>query len=251
MSNEVGMQPGEIIRLVNEYIGINGGYLGDFTYRTHEEFYPVYCNLEIDPSTLPGTTRERFLEILKTATAKQQALIIRGVLQKYPVGSTERRNQELYDRFSAIAARIEGMVVDFSTIENTHDVVAHALQDAEVMIREGRPVSAVDRVHTALHGHLRYICKAKGITLNGQETLTQLYKALRQNVADFQPQGPHAEDIGKVLRSAAAILDALNPLRNQGTVAHPNENLLEEAEAMLVVNVSWSLLSYLDSKLGT
>ena len=52
------------------------------------------------------------------------------------------------------------------------------------------------------------------------------------------------------LRSAAAILDALNPLRNQGTVAHPNENLLEEAEAMLVVNVSWSLLSYLDSKLG-
>jgi hypothetical protein len=250
MSNQVGIQPSEIIRLVNEYIGVNEGYLGDFSYRTHEEFYPVYCDLEIDPSGIQGTTRQRFIDILRTARPGDQVRIIRGILKKYPVESHERRTQELYDRFSAIAARIEGMGVDFSTIENTHDVVAHALRDAEVMIREGRPVSAVDRVHTALHGHLRYLCNAEGITLNGQETITQLYKVLRQKVPVFQPQGPHAEDIGKVLRSAAAILDALNPLRNQGTVAHPNENLLEEAEAMLVVNVSWSLLSYLDSKLG-
>src|SRR5918995_4677654 len=246
MKSNVSVLSGEIIRLVNEYIGVNSGYLGDFDYRTHEEFYPVYCNLEIDPNKFEGTTRKRFIEILKSARPEDQARIIRGVLKKYPVGSSERRTQDLYNRFLAIAARMEGMGIDFSTIENTHDVVVHALRDAEVMIREGRPVSAVDRVYTALHGHLRYLCNANEIILNGQESLTQLYKALRHNVPVLQPQGPHAEEIKKVLQSAAAILDALNPLRNQGTVAHPNESLLEEAEANLVIHVSWSLLNYLD-----
>jgi hypothetical protein len=30
----------DIYRLVNQYIGVSDGYLGDFSYRTHDEFYP-------------------------------------------------------------------------------------------------------------------------------------------------------------------------------------------------------------------
>ena len=39
----------EIMIVVNRYIGVEGGYLGDFSYRTHAEFYPLYCELDIDP----------------------------------------------------------------------------------------------------------------------------------------------------------------------------------------------------------
>lgn len=45
------------MKIVNRYIGVRDGYLGDFTYRTHAEFYPEYCGLDIDPATYPGTTR--------------------------------------------------------------------------------------------------------------------------------------------------------------------------------------------------
>ena len=38
----VGLSRGEIIRLVNSYIGVSGGYLGDFSSRTHAEFYPAF-----------------------------------------------------------------------------------------------------------------------------------------------------------------------------------------------------------------
>ncbi|GAH63627.1 unnamed protein product, partial [marine sediment metagenome] len=34
------------------------------------------------------------------------------------------------------------------------------------------------------------------------------------------------------------------------SVAHPNEDLLEKDEAMLVINVARTLLHYLDAKLG-
>jgi hypothetical protein len=43
----------------------------------------------------------------------------------------------------------------------------------------------------------------------------------------------------------------LNPVRNNASVAHPNEDLLGHEEAELVINVGRSLLSYLDAKLGT
>jgi hypothetical protein len=33
-----GLTGGEIIRIVNRYIGVSGGYLADLSYRTHSEF---------------------------------------------------------------------------------------------------------------------------------------------------------------------------------------------------------------------
>jgi hypothetical protein len=33
-----GLTNGEVIQVVNRYIGVSGGYLGDFSYRTHAEF---------------------------------------------------------------------------------------------------------------------------------------------------------------------------------------------------------------------
>jgi len=44
--------------VTRKWIGVSGGYLGDFSYRTHHEFYPDYCGIEdIDPYKLEGTTR--------------------------------------------------------------------------------------------------------------------------------------------------------------------------------------------------
>ena len=42
---------------------------------------------------------------------------------------------------------------------------------------------------------------------------------------------------------------SLNTLRNQASIAHPNDNILEEAEAILAINSGRTLLNYLDSKL--
>jgi hypothetical protein len=43
-------------------------------------------------------------------------------------------------------------------------------------------------------------------------------------------------------------MDALNPIRNTASVAHPNADLLKKDEAMLVVNSARTLLHYLNAK---
>ena len=45
-------------------------------------------------------------------------------------------------------------------------------------------------------------------------------------------------------------MDALNPARNRGSVAHPNEELLDPDEAMLFINSARTVLQYLDAKLA-
>jgi hypothetical protein len=45
------------------------------------------------------------------------------------------------------------------------------------------------------------------------------------------------------------IVDALDPIRNRQTFAHPIANVLDDAEAMLAINLVRSMLCYLDSRL--
>ena len=102
----------EIYRLVNDYIGVYGGYLGDFSYRTHYEFYPYYCDLDIDVANYePGTTREKFIRILEKVGPLEQAKIIKGVFKKYPVShfneDVRNQKQELYDEYQTIITKLE------------------------------------------------------------------------------------------------------------------------------------------------
>jgi hypothetical protein len=78
-------------------------------------------------------------------------------------------------------------------------------------------------------------------------TYIERLEAEHPSLADL---GPRAQDIKTVLNASASILDALLPVRNQGSMAHPNADLHGEAEARLIINVERTLLNYLDAKLS-
>ncbi len=83
--------------IVNRYIGVSGGYLGDLSYRTHYEFYRVYCELpHIDPNSdeYSGTTRNRFIQILESRPATEQAAIVRGVIERFGAGDANDPDRE-------------------------------------------------------------------------------------------------------------------------------------------------------------
>lgn len=89
----LALKPSEIKKIVYGYIGVNGGYLGDFSYRSHQEFYHD-LDLDINPFDYDGTTRERFTSILRESVPDVQALILDAVLTRYPVGSSPNRTDD-------------------------------------------------------------------------------------------------------------------------------------------------------------
>lgn len=130
----------------------------------------------------------------------------------------------------------------------TSDAVERALADAEQLLHSRGAVSGVDRVHTAFHGYLRAVCAKFGIAVAEDAGITQLFKAVRENHPAFVDTSPRTADTHRVVRAMATILDSLNTLRNRASVAHPNEAVLEEPEAMLVVNSIRTLLQYMNAK---
>ena len=245
------MTDAEITRVVNRYIGVSGGYLGDFSYRTHADFYPEYCDLEIDPNSIEGTTRERFIAILLSLPPRDQAKVLRGVIERFPPDQGPSARRVAHAGLLKIIKRLEtGPLIVGATPQITSEVVLRALTDAENLIQTSGPTSAVDRVHTVLHGYLQAVCDGEGIVYKRDDSMVALFKKLRSGHPRLADLGPRGQDVEKVLKSCANILDAFLPVRNQASVAHPNQELLDEPEARLVINVGRSLLHYLDSKLS-
>jgi hypothetical protein len=92
------------------------------------------------------------------------------------------------------------------------------------------------------------ICRGANISHNTGADITALFNLIRQQHPKFQAQPPGTE-LQKMLRGLAQIVDAMNPVRNHSSLAHPNDDLLEEPEAMLAANAVRSLLHYLNMKL--
>lgn len=255
MASSPKLTRSEIGRLVHNWIGVEGGYLGTFSYRSHDRFWLETCDLYVDTNSFAGTTRQCFEDTLFNAEAKDQAAALRAILLEYPLpGGTDPdrpkfRSSDLHREILAWVSRLEtGQIGVAVTLESAPEVVRRALADAEALIRTSGPQSAVDRLHTAMHGYLHSLCHEVNLKLDGRPTMNQLYKALRDAhpaLADF---GTRGEDVKRILGSFAAVLDALNGVRNNASVAHPNEELVGEPEAHLAINVVRTLLNYLEDK---
>jgi hypothetical protein len=157
-----------------------------------------------------------------------------------------------FTRFVAASLDTEEKVIPVAapSPKITSESVERALADAQHLIQARGASSAVDRVHTALHGYLRAALQREGIPFADDASITKLFKMLKERHPAFQDLGRFSEEALKMTRSMSSIVDSLSTLRNQASGAHPNKEVLRDAEAMLAINATRTLLHYLDRKLN-
>lgn len=132
-------------------------------------------------------------------------------------------------------------------LATTSETLERALAEVERSLAEGRPAAGVDRVHTAFHAYLRELATSSGIA-SEDSGIVDLFRWLRQSHPALQAAGPRAADITRILNAMSTVVDALNPLRNKASLAHPTDALLADAEAMLVINTVRTLLQYVEKR---
>jgi len=127
-----------------------------------------------------------------------------------------------YIRFVAVELNTdEGpAAVESPNLQITNDVVERALQDAERLLSTSGATSGIDRVHTALHGYLRAACDKSSIAHGPDPSITEFFKLLRQHHPAFSHLGAQAVETQRVVMAFATVVDALNPVRNRGSMAH-------------------------------
>lgn len=245
-----GLKSSEIHWLVHSYIGVEGGYLGDFSYRTHQEFYLGYCDLHIDLDAVAGaTTREKFIAVLTSSDPLSQAAILRGVARRFPAESERSRTPAAFRQLHEMARRCaDGAAVAPHSPALSSEVVAHAFKDATALLETRGPVSAMDRVHTALHGYLKSSCARIGVEVPHLATTTVLFKLLRQHHPSLNDLGAQHESLIKILQGMSQVIDGVSTQRNNASLAHANDELLSRDDAFLAINAARTLIQYLDSR---
>nr|MBA3430167.1 hypothetical protein [Actinomycetota bacterium] len=58
--NDLRLSRKEVGRLVYNWIGVDGGYLGSFSYSRHDRFWLETCDVGVSTAGFAGTTRECF-----------------------------------------------------------------------------------------------------------------------------------------------------------------------------------------------
>lgn len=248
-----GMTENERRKFVRFYIGVSQGYLNGISDIRALEDFCINCGLEVDPRKMQGTNKDKFELILEQCPPEEQATIIRAMLKKFPPdeGLLATRTQALHDELDAVAARMEGASpVPAKKPRITCASVERSIDNAEKLIASGDNgmTDAVDRVHTMLHGYLRAVCDDAGIAYGDNAMMSGLFGLIRSKHAAFTSAGPRKDDLDKIFRSMSGIMDAMNPIRNEGSLAHPNNDLLNPPEAALVINMARTILHYIDMK---
>ncbi|WP_338592506.1 abortive infection family protein [Paenibacillus sp. Y5S-9] len=242
---------GKEVNSVLGYIGGEGGYLGNFTYASHAQFYPMYCAVDIDPNEYEGTTRQRFTRILSEAEPCIQSKILQGVVDKCTLEFFEDRFNEgfltryefeqkkrINDNILTWISELKGQgLLEAKDLVYNYEFVQETLDQCQTLISQHNCRSAVDRAHTALHGYLKETCKNAGLTLkeNNPSILTDYSQS-------------HLP-INQIINAIGKLLENLNEIRNNKTYTHPNEEIIGEEEAKLVINLFRSILNYIDSKI--
>lgn len=186
---------------------------------------------------------KRYVELAELKNSPQVLLALREIALAF-------KELEIYVRFIVAEVCTETVeLVKQPEPEVTTEVVERALKDSQQLIYTSGAASAVDRVHTALHGYLRAICVKAKIPFSEHASLTELFKTVRTNHSSFDNITAGAEESKRLFGALATIVDTLNTLRNRASIAHPNNRILEEAEAILAVNCVRTILHYLNAKL--
>jgi hypothetical protein len=172
---------------------------------------------------------------------------LKRLIEYEPVASWLKGNEAL--TWGGLRSEVYALDVAEVLPDTSTDSGLAALADAQALLRTRGPTSAVDRVHTGLHSFLMSACDSAGIPREPGATPNELLKLILREHPSLRDLGPYSDEIRRLVRTSASLVDAMGTLRNRASLAHPNEELLDHEDALFVINLARSLLRFLDSKL--
>lgn len=158
-------------------------------------------------------------------------------------------DNDLFNEIKDIVNQNGQRNVSAAPVKNVNENIYQALEDAELLLQKNGPHRAYDRVHTALHASLRQMSANHGIATNSTNNNVPGLLSLITAHLKALPDDGRNEDVFKMLKSSAAILHGINNLRNNYSMAHPTETLLNEADARFAINLVRSIMTYIDELL--
>ncbi|MCB9383096.1 MAG: abortive infection family protein [Bryobacterales bacterium] len=258
-------------RKFERLLGMESGYVLDFSNRTFEEFVLDHTDRNIYDFKYDygsGSKANRLRGFWKAETNYVVGKLMQALADHQQEGEEEKqstgdpywkktpeelqRTAFLREECRRIAKRLlrDQPVPELDALsaisdERDFDVVAQAIREA---IEKNEPESALDRLHTFVIKYVRTLCAEHGLTVTRDKPLHSLFG---EYVKSIQRSGIiESEMTIRILKSSISTLEAFNDVRNNQSLAHDNP-ILNYDEALLIFNHVSASIRFLNSLQGS
>ena len=125
--------------------------------------------------------------------------------------------------------------------KTTDEELKDLIDDINDSINSGKPVFALDRLHTLMQKYLKELCLKHDIYFKEDDRLDVLFKKYVANIKDYLD----SKMTLSILKSSISLFSQYNEIRNNYTYAHDN-NVLGDIESKLIFNNIVNVKNFID-----
>lgn len=214
---------------------MGSGYVLDFSNSTLQQFVAWSVGLDIYDSNYSGrgdSKAKRLRELLRIEQNHICGKLIADLVE-HAKSTIPPPDDKVLENCQRIAERLRaGAPVLVSLPPEAEQPTFQALaNEVRRSIEANKPEAGLDRLHTYLAAYLRVVCEDNGITVEKDEPINsylgKYVKALK--VA----KRIESDMTTKIMMYSIHVIEAFNKVRNEQSLAHPNE-MLNYDEALLI-----------------
>lgn len=239
-------------RKLERALGMESGFVLNFSNRTFEDYFRDVAGIDIYDKKYDlasGSKANRMRAFWNKEGNHLVAKILEPIFHNWDdfetYGSFDPPSEEclrIVDRLKAYAPISDvGALAAPVDADESFDAVARHVREA---IDRDEPELALDRLHTYLMKYMRRLCGARGIETTRDKPLHSL---MGEYLKVLRAQGSIESEITeRILKSTISVMEALNRVRNEQSLAHDNE-LLNHDESLLIFGHVASMVRFLDA----
>lgn len=220
-------------------MGMSSGYVSNFSDRTFREFIDEAVGLNIEDPKYSNETNSKARRLRMFWKVESNAVVGKLLLELIEHVRSEdsyRWDQALGDECIAIANRLlaGATVSELDAIKPNRKGEGFEMLAREVhqAIQNNHLREALDRLHAFLTAYVRTLAQNHGINIE-EKTLNAIFS---EYVKTISAKGKLQSDMSQqVMKMSVTALDKFNHVRNNQSLAHPNE-VLNHEEALLIFN---------------
>lgn len=234
---------------------MGSGYVLDYSNRTFEDFFLETLHIEIYNKKYEnensGSKANRLREFWKQENNYLVGKCIIELLDySKAIGYTYYDNnvspdfiEECYKIGNRLRNDIGIAEIDaIKPIEDTRDykLLSESIKDH---ILKDQPEAGLDRLHTYLVGYIRSLCIKHKIEYERKETLNAIFGKYIKTLIKLKKI--ESDMTIRILKFSISILDSFNFIRNNKSLAHDNESIVDYSESILIFNNINSLVKFI------
>ena len=240
-------------RVIERALRMQGGYVLEFSDPTFEAYFHDTFGIDAGGPLFAGfgtSKAKRLRAFLAHADEARIAKVLRGLWKQREADSIRLEEaaveQKLHDDYFAVVLRIEGEGGGIDTSALEHFEPSQTLDELIEALRRdldaGKAQATLDRLHTYCMKRFAALVLARGgPPCTGTEPL---HSRVGRYLKLLRAERDLTEITDRIVRSAIGTLEALNDIRNNKSLAHDNEELVDPAEARFIFESIAALLRF-------